>query len=108
MSPEVTSLKKISGNAIRKLIAIGVALPVAVTVVISSSSTAASHSTIALDLTPTATSSISKSLVAHPVTGAIPFTGDLKAKKRLAKVAAAKAKKIAAAKEHAQIGRAHV
>ncbi|CAB4683146.1 unannotated protein [freshwater metagenome] len=87
----------------RKVIALGVALPVAALLVISSTSTPGTS--VALDLTPTATSAISKSLVAHPVTGAIPFTGDLKAKKRLAKIAAAKAKKIATARERARLAK---
>ncbi len=84
-------IKFLNRKIIRKVIALGVALPVAAFLVVSSASTP--PSSVALDISPTATSSISRSLVAHPVTGAIPFTGNLKAKKRLAKIAAAKAKK---------------
>lgn len=94
-------IKFLNRKVVRKVIALGVALPVTAFLVISSTST--SDSSVALEVTPTATSAISTSLVAHPVTGAIPFTGDFKAKKRLAKIAAAKAKKIAAAREHSRL-----
>ncbi len=71
-------IKFLNRKIIRKVIALGVALPVAAFLVVSSASTP--PSSVALDISPTATSSISRSLVAHPVTGAIPFTGNLKAK----------------------------
>jgi len=49
--------------------------------------------------------SLSTTLAAHPVTGQIPFTGDAKAKARVAKLAKAQAKKVAAAKERARLAK---